>query len=100
MVAFGKVLRTMRQRKRVSQTVLADRANTNQRYISELETGFKTGPSEHMIFRLAIGLGADLWEADLLRMARGFEPLAPDWRDLRADDIRKLLEDYEKGDLG
>ena len=81
---LGRVLRALRRKADLSQTELADRAATNQRYISELESGFKTGPTERMIFRVAISLKLDLWEADLLRIARGFEPLTSDWQDLTA----------------
>jgi transcriptional regulator with XRE-family HTH domain len=79
---------------------LAGRAGTNQRYISELETGFKGGPTERMIFRLAIGLQASLWETDLLRIARGLKPLTSDWQDLTAAEVLSLLPDLEKGNLG
>ena len=94
---FGRTLRTLRKAHKKSQTEVATRAVTDQKYISELETGFKTGPTEQMIFRLAIAIHAELWEVDLLRIARGLEPLDPDWRGLDAADVEKLLEDLEKG---
>jgi len=83
----------------LSQTELAGRAGANQRYISELETGFKRGPTEQMIFRLAIGLQASLWEADLLRIAQGFKPLTSDWQEMTAAEVLRLLPDLEKGNL-
>jgi transcriptional regulator with XRE-family HTH domain len=97
---FGRALRELRKRHRKSQLRLALAAGTNQRYISELETGVKNGPTEQIIFRLGIAMHAGLWEVDLLRITRGFRPLAPDWQDLSESDILGLLEDLEKGNLG
>jgi transcriptional regulator with XRE-family HTH domain len=97
---FGWALRALRRKHHLPQTELAARAATDQRYISELETGFKTGPTEQMIFRLAIALKANLREADLLRIARGFQPLTSDWQDLTVDELPSLLRDLEKGNLG
>lgn len=56
---FGKKLREMRVQAGLSQKDLADRVNIKPSYLSKIETGAKTPPSEKVILKLAEVLGVD-----------------------------------------
>ncbi|MBX3307719.1 MAG: helix-turn-helix transcriptional regulator [Nitrospira sp.] len=51
------MLKTLRLRKKLTQTELAKRARTSQPYIARLERGEKTNPSLTVLRRLAKALG-------------------------------------------
>jgi len=53
--AFGRVLRTVRTERGMSQETLGHESGSGRTYISELERGIK-GPSLNMVFRLAATL--------------------------------------------
>jgi len=54
--AFGRVLRTVRTERGMSQETLGHESESGRTYVSELERGIK-GPSLNMVFRLATALG-------------------------------------------
>jgi transcriptional regulator with XRE-family HTH domain len=71
---FGDRLRTWRQRRHLSQQVLADSANLSTRHLSFLETGRST-PSREMVLRLAERLSVPLRERNPMLEAAGYAPL-------------------------
>lgn len=70
----GDVLKRWRQRRRLSQQALADRADLSTRHLSFIETG-RSAASRDMLLRLADGLELPHRERDRLLMAGGYAPL-------------------------
>lgn len=70
----GDLLRTWRQRRRLSQLDLASEAEISTRHLSFLENGRST-PSREMILRLAEQLEIPIRERNALLMAGGFAPI-------------------------
>lgn len=62
--AFGQALRSLRTRRKWSQTELALRADVDRNYISLIELG-KNSPSVRLVFKLCDAL--DLTPSDLLK---------------------------------
>lgn len=62
--AFGQALRSLRTRRKWSQTDLALRADVDRNYISLIELG-KNSPSVRMVFKLCDAL--DTLPSDLLK---------------------------------
>ena len=48
--------KSQRKRKNISQSSLADMADTSERYIRDLEKGKKTNPSASLLFRLSMAM--------------------------------------------
>ncbi|MAG36258.1 MAG: hypothetical protein CL878_08445 [Dehalococcoidia bacterium] len=57
MTRFGRVLRALRQWRRVTQEALAESANVDATYISHLERGVKQNPSAEVVRALGMVLG-------------------------------------------
>ena len=72
--AVGGLLRTWRQRRRLSQLTLACEAGISSRHLSFLETG-RSSPSREMILLLAEQLDIPLRERNVLLTAAGFAPM-------------------------
>ncbi len=72
-IELGPLLRTWRQRRRMSQLDLAAEAEVSTRHLSFVETG-RAKPSREMLLRLAETLGLPLRETDALLLAGGFSP--------------------------
>ena len=72
-IEVGPLLRTWRQRRRLSQLELASRAEVSGRHLSFVETG-RSRPSAEMILRLAEHLEVPPRERDALLVAGGFAP--------------------------
>lgn len=72
----GALLRTWRQRRRLSQLDLACEAEISTRHLSFIETG-RAQPSRDMVLRLAERLEVPLRERNLLLVAAGFAPVFP-----------------------
>ena len=70
----GNLLRTWRQRRRLSQLALACDAEISQRHLSFLESG-RAAPSRDMILHLAEQLDIPLRDRNLLLVAAGFAPI-------------------------
>lgn len=89
----GELLRSWRQRRRVSQLDLALDAEVSARHISFLETG-RSRPSREMILRLADQLGIPLRERNSLLIAAGFAPVYPatPMHDPAMDVVRSAIE--------
>jgi len=50
-------LRTLREKRGLTQVQLGEKAQLSQEYIARLETGTKANPSLDVLLRLAKGLG-------------------------------------------
>ncbi|MDO0937926.1 helix-turn-helix transcriptional regulator [Streptomyces sp. DG2A-72] len=96
----GPLLRSWRERGRVSQLELALRADSSARHISFIETG-RSRPSEEMVLRLAEHLDVPVRERNALLLAAGY---APRYRETPLDDpaletlregIEQLIQGYE-----
>ena len=74
---FGHLLRTWRQRRRVSQLDLALDAGVSARHISFVETG-RSLPSREMVLHLAGHLDVPLRERNDLLVAAGYAPVFPE----------------------
>ncbi|HWV79927.1 MAG TPA: helix-turn-helix transcriptional regulator [Hyphomicrobiaceae bacterium] len=70
----GTLLRTWRQRRRMSQLELALEAEVSQRHLSFVESG-RSAPSRDMILHLAERLSIPLRERNILLVAAGFAPI-------------------------
>ncbi|WP_455351612.1 helix-turn-helix domain-containing protein [Streptomyces sp. SYSU K217416] len=98
--AVGPLLRTWRERRRITQLELAIRADSSARHISFIETG-RSRPSEEMILRLADHLDVPVRERNSLLLAAGY---APPYAETPLDDplmgalregMERLLQGYE-----
>jgi transcriptional regulator with XRE-family HTH domain len=78
----GRMLRSWRERRRMSQLDLAGEAEISTRHLSFLETG-RSLPSREMVLRLAARLEVPLRERNALLVAAGY---APTFRDRPLDD--------------
>jgi transcriptional regulator with XRE-family HTH domain len=73
-VGVGPMIRTWRQRRRLSQMELALDAGVSTRHLSFLETG-RSRPSERMVIQLAAQLDVPLRERNHLLLAAGYAPV-------------------------
>ncbi len=96
--SVGVLLKTWRQRRRVSQLALAADAEVSQRHLSFVETG-RAAPSRSMVLRLAERLDVPLRERNTLLLAAGYAPTYRDGKatasapDLRAQ-IQAILDGH------
>lgn len=81
----GNLLRSWRQRRRLSQLALAGDADISQRHLSFLESG-RALPSRDMVLRLTETLAVPLREQNAILVAAGFAPLYRD-RPLDAPEL-------------
>lgn len=70
----GTLLKTWRQRRRMSQLELSLEAEVSQRHLSFVESG-RSAPSREMILHLAERLSIPLRERNILLVAAGFAPI-------------------------
>jgi transcriptional regulator with XRE-family HTH domain len=89
----GGLLRTWRERRRLSQLELAGAADISARHISFLETG-RSVPSRGMLLRLAERLQIPLRERNALLMSAGYAPMYAERRldDPALQQARKAVE--------
>src|SRR5690606_1975952 len=73
----GQLIRTWRQRRRLSQLDLACEASISTRHLSFLETG-RARPSREMLLHLAEQLDIPLRERNSLLTAGGYAPVFPE----------------------
>ncbi|MEZ4860153.1 MAG: helix-turn-helix transcriptional regulator [Caldilineaceae bacterium] len=74
---IGHLLRTWRQRRRLSQLALASEANISTKHLSFVETG-RSLPSREMLLDLAECLDVPLRERNILLTAAGYAPVFPE----------------------
>ena len=86
----GPLLRTWRERRRLSQLELAGRAGVSARHLSFLETG-RSKPSREMVLHLAEELDVPLRERNSLLAAAGFAAVYPE-RTLDAPEMQSVRE--------
>jgi transcriptional regulator with XRE-family HTH domain len=97
---FGEVLRTWRQRRKLSQLDLAVDAGVSARHVSFMETG-RSAPSRAMVLKLAEVLDVPLRERNQLLVAAGLAPIYPerslDHPELAAvrDGVQRVLSAYD-----
>lgn len=98
--AFAKLLKSWRQKRRLSQMDLALASEVSQRHVSFLESG-RAQPSRGMILRLSEALDVPLRERNAWLMAAGFAPV---FKARPLDDpqmsqvlaaVRKMLGNHE-----
>lgn len=96
----GPLLRSWRERRRISQLELALRADSSARHISFIETG-RSRPSEEMVLRLAAHLDVPVRERNALLVVAGY---APRFTETALDDpamgalregMERLLQGYD-----
>jgi transcriptional regulator with XRE-family HTH domain len=85
----GLLLRTWRERRRLSQLELSNRAEVSTRHLSFVETG-RSRPTADMIERLAGQLDVPLRERNRLLLAGGFAPAHPE-HELDEPDLAAVL---------
>ncbi|MFF7971465.1 helix-turn-helix domain-containing protein [Streptomyces sp. NPDC007905] len=96
----GPLLRSWRERRRISQLELALRADSSARHISFIETG-RSRPSEEMVLRLAEHLDVPVRERNALLLAAGYAPHYPETPlddpalDALRDGMERLIQGYE-----
>ena len=73
MTDFGSLLKVLRERRGVSQSKLAERAEFDHSYVSRLEGGARM-PTRDAVDRLGAALGLGESERDSLLAAAGFLP--------------------------
>lgn len=71
---FGTLMRTWRQRRRLSQLDLALEADVSARHVSFIETG-RSAPSRSMVLKLAAALDVPAREQNQLLLAAGLAPV-------------------------
>ncbi|MEV0574950.1 MULTISPECIES: helix-turn-helix domain-containing protein [unclassified Streptomyces] len=96
----GPLLRSWRERRRISQLELALRADSSARHVSFIETG-RSRPSEEMVLRLAEHLDVPVRERNALLVVAGY---APRYTETSLDDpamgalregLDRLLQGYD-----
>lgn len=85
-MTFGDELKTLRERRRLSQSRLADMAGFDHSFISRLESGDRF-PTRDAVRRLASALSATPIERDRLMTSAGFTGPA-DATSVALDDVR------------
>ncbi|NHN57087.1 helix-turn-helix transcriptional regulator [Calidifontibacter sp. DB0510] len=88
----GRLLRSWRQRRRLSQLELASRAEVSSRHLSFVETG-RAQPSSEMIVRLADQLEVPLRERNSLLLAGGY---APQYAAAEPADLAPVLASFRQ----
>jgi transcriptional regulator with XRE-family HTH domain len=63
---IGDVIRTMRERRGLSQRDLASNARVSQPYLAQLENGTRKRPAFDIVVKIARGLGLSLDELSAL----------------------------------
>ncbi|BBX37275.1 XRE family transcriptional regulator [Mycolicibacterium mageritense DSM 44476 = CIP 104973] len=99
LTSFGSLMRSWRQRRRISQLDLAIEADVSARHVSFIETG-RSAPSRAMVLRLAAALDVPLREQNQLLLAAGLAPVYaertlddPDMAPVRAG-VTRVLDAY------
>lgn len=61
-MTIGERIKKYREKKKISKSELARMINVSPSYITMLENGSKSNPSEDVIFKISIALGVDYQE--------------------------------------
>ena len=84
-VQVGKLLRSWRERRRLSQLDLSLQADVSTRHLSYVETG-RSRPTSSMILHLSDRLEIPLRDRNALLLAGGYAPAFPESRSGRSAD--------------
>ena len=89
----GGLLRSWRERRRLSQMALAERADISTRHLSFIETGRAT-PSRSVLLRLLEALSLPLRARNLLLVAAGYAPVFAEtpFTDASMESVRMALQ--------
>src|SRR6266545_2828079 len=92
-LTVGPLLRSWRQRRRLSQLDVSARAAISTRHLSFLETG-RARPSREMVLHLAEELDVPLRERNTLLVAAGYAPVYQETalHDAEMSAVRETLE--------
>lgn len=90
--SVGGLLRSWRERRRLSQLQLASRAEVSTRHLSFVETG-RSRPTREMVERLAGYLDVPLRERNELLLAAGYAP-SYGRRDVDAPELRSVMDAF------
>lgn len=90
--SVGGLLRSWRERRRLSQLQLAAQAEVSTRHLSFLETG-RSRPTREMLERLATHLEVPLRERNELLLSAGFAP-GYGQRDVNAPELRAVMDAF------
>ena len=90
--AIGRLLRTWRERRRLTQMQLALSSEVSPRHLSFIETG-RSRPTPRMIDRLADSLEVPLRERNQLFLAAGYAPQYAE-HDLRSPELHAVVDAF------
>lgn len=90
--SVGELLRSWRERRRLSQLQLASRAAVSTRHLSFVETG-RSQPTREMVERLAGHLDVPLRERNELLLAAGYAP-SYGRREVDAPELRSVMDAF------
>jgi transcriptional regulator with XRE-family HTH domain len=90
----GELIKAWRERRRLSQLELSNRAEVSTRHLCFVETG-RSEPSRRMILRIATALDVPLREQNELLLSAGFAPLHP-VRSIAAPELRSVREALDR----
>ncbi|WP_308434990.1 helix-turn-helix domain-containing protein [Nocardia jinanensis] len=90
--SVGGLLRSWRERRRLSQLQLASEAAVSTRHLSFVETG-RSRPTREMVERLAGHLDVPLRERNELLLAAGYAP-SYGQRDVDAPELRSVMDAF------
>jgi transcriptional regulator with XRE-family HTH domain len=92
MASFGKLLRDFRIRAKLSQRVLAQKADIDTSYISRLEAGEREVASRLLALRIAETLELSPEETDLWLISAGY--ISPRMQELANGGLSRLLDSF------
>lgn len=90
--SVGGLLRSWRERRRLSQLQLAAQAEVSTRHLSFVETG-RSRPTREMVERLAAHLDVPLRERNELLLSAGYAP-SYGQRDLNAPELHAVMDAF------
>jgi transcriptional regulator with XRE-family HTH domain len=93
MARFGELLKSFRERARLSQRALAQAADIDRSYVCRLESGEREVTSRSLALRLADILGLSPSETDLWLISAGY--VSPRMQELAAGGVSRLLEEID-----
>ncbi len=97
MASFGDLLKEFRIRAKISQRVLAKKAEIDTSYVSRLERGERDVTSRALALRIAEILHLSLEEIDLWLISAGY--ISPRMQQLANNGISKLLDSFNNTNI-
>ena len=97
MASFGDLLKDFRIRAKLSQRVLARKAQIDTSYVSRLERGEREVASRSLALKIAEILNLSLEEIDLWLISAGY--ISPRMQQLANNGISRLLDSFNNMDV-